>query len=751
MTGSGKTGLGIGLVEEAAIDGVPSIVIDPKGDLTNLLLQFPKLDAASFRPWVDESDAKRKGITADELASAEAAKWKKGLASWDQDGARIQRLLDAVDIRLYTPGSTAATPVSVLASFAAPSAETVADPEQLAERTSAVVSSLLSLLGLDADPIQSRDHVLLSTILRDAWTRGESPDLAGLIRLVQAPPVQRIGVIELESFYPGKERFELAMKMNGLAASPRFQSWLTGEPLDPGAFLYGPDGKPRVSVFSIAHLSDEERMFFVTLLLDRTIGWMRSRPGTGSLRALIYMDEVFGYLPPTANPPSKVPLLTLLKQARAYGVGLVLSTQNPVDLDYKALSNAGTWFIGRLQTERDRDRLIAGLTGAASGALDADEIRDALSKVGKRVFLAHNVHEGEPVIFQTRWVLSYLAGPLTRPQLQSLAALAPATSGKSATAAPTPAPPAAARPVLAPGVPETFLSAAAAGVGVADYEATALAEAEVRYRRPRSTEEIVENVSLVAWLDAGEPDWSSADPTAELGGQLTDRPVEPATFGALPPAANDAKSWPKWEREVQATLARDRRLTVYRNKTLKLDSQPGETERDFRIRIAELGRESRDEAVDKLKERYGSKLATLDERIRKAEAAVDREADQARAAGLQTAVSVGTTLLSAFLGRKATKTTISKAATAARGATRTAQQASDVGRAKENVEALTAQRAELAAEFEKEVAELGTKLDAQAEEIEAVELAPRRTDVHVKRVTLLWVPRGASLPPPAGR
>ena len=366
MTGSGKTGLAIGLLEEAAIDGVPAIIIDPKGDMGNLLFNFPKLEAADFQPWVDPDEAMRKGIGVAEHARKTAELWKKGLASWGQDGARIQRLRDAVDMCIYTPGSTAGVPLRVLRSFDAPPPALREDAEALAERVQSAVSGLLALLDIDADPVSSREYILLSNILQHAWSEGKSLDLAGVIRAIQQPPFDKLGVFDLDVFYPAKERFTLAMAMNNLLASPSFAPWMEGEPLEISKLLYTDEGKPRLSILSIAHLSDSERMFFVTLLLNEVVSWMRTQPGTSSLRALLYMDEIFGYFPPTREPPSKRPMLTLLKQARAFGVGVVLSTQNPVDLDYKGLSNCGTWFLGRLQTERDKARVLDGLEGAMS-------------------------------------------------------------------------------------------------------------------------------------------------------------------------------------------------------------------------------------------------------------------------------------------------------------------------------------------------------------------------------------------------
>lgn len=423
MTGSGKTGLCVSLLEEAAMDGVPAIVIDPKGDLGNLLLAFPNLAPVDFLPWVDKTVAARNGQTPEEFAEQTANLWRDGLAKWGEGPERIARYNDAVERVIFTPGSTAGVPLSVLRDFAAPPKEMRDDAELFRERVASAVSGLLGLLGIDADPVRSREHILLSTILAHEWSKPRSLDVAGLIREIQTPPFDTVGVMDLETFFPEKERTKLAMDINNLLASPSFAGWMEGAPLDVQRLLYSEAGKPRLSIISIAHLDDSQRMFFVTILLNEVLAWMRTQPGTGSLRALVYMDEVFGYFPPVAEPPSKRPMLTLLKQARAFGVGCVLATQNPVDLDYKGLSNCGSWFLGRLQTERDKRRVIEGLEGASAEAgagFDRGAMEATLAALGSRVFLLNNVHEDAHRVFHTRWALSYLAGPLTRDQIRSL-------------------------------------------------------------------------------------------------------------------------------------------------------------------------------------------------------------------------------------------------------------------------------------------------------------------------------------------
>ena len=434
MTGSGKTGLCIDLLEEAALQGIPALMIDPKGDMTNALLHFPNLSAQDFKPWVNPDEARKSGKSLDQAASEAAESWKKGLADWDIEPARIKALQESAEFAIYTPGSEAGMPVSILASLQAPQIPWQENREMLREKISSTVTALLGLVGFaEVDPVRSREHILLSNIFENAWSQGKDLDLGELIMQTQSPPFEKLGVFDVNSFFPEKERFGLAMSLNNILAAPAFQTWIEGQPLDVASLLYGANGKPRHSVFYIAHLSDAERMFFVTLLYSAVESWMRTQSGTSSLRAIVYFDEIFGYLPPVSNPPSKEPMLRMLKQARAFGVGQVLVTQNPVDLDYKGLSNAGTWMIGKLQTDRDKQRLLDGLESAMAGALNRSEYDRMISGLGKRVFLLHNVHEKKPYVFQTRWAMNYLPGPLTRTQIPILNKLAGALSGTAAT------------------------------------------------------------------------------------------------------------------------------------------------------------------------------------------------------------------------------------------------------------------------------------------------------------------------------
>ncbi len=768
MTGSGKTGLCVCLIEEAAIDGIPAIVIDPKGDLGNLLLTFPQLRSEDFLPWINEDDARQKGLTPQAYAEAQAALWQKGLASWGQDGARIQRLKDAADFVIYTPASNAGIPVSILKSFTAPPTAVLEDGEMMRERVGVTVTSLLGLLGIEADPVQSREYILLSNILDFMWRQGRDVDLAALIQLVQNPPITKIGVLDLDSFYPAKERFGLVMALNNLLASPGFSAWLEGEPLDIGQILYTPQGKPRIAIFSIAHLGDRERMFFVSLLLNQVLGWMRGLSGTTSLRALLYIDEIFGYLPPLGNPPSKLPLLTLLKQARAFGLGVVLATQNPVDLDYKALSNAGTWFIGRLQTERDKARLLDGLEGAAAslgGRFDRRAMEQTLAGLSNRVFLMNNVHEDAPVIFTTRWALSYLRGPITREQIRLLMAprkaapvtapmptltatapFAPTTVAAPAVAAapaPTPAPVGSA-PTLPPDVSAYFIPVRGSRKSrTLVYRPYVLGAARVNFVDTKlGVDQSQDIVAITPISDAPIPvEWEQAAPIDVALSDLEKRGDLDAQYAPLPSAAAQARSYTAWGRNFADWVYRNQKLELLRSPGLKLIAAPDESERDFQLRVQQVAREQRDAALDALRKKYAPKITALQERVRRAQQAVEREQAQARQAGLQTAVNVGATVLGALLGRKAvSSSTVGKAATAAKSVGRASQQREDVARAEETVEVLQKQLADLQAEFDAETQALAAKLEALTAEIDHLVLKPRKADISVQLVSLVWAP-----------
>ncbi|MEQ1803247.1 MAG: DUF87 domain-containing protein, partial [Gammaproteobacteria bacterium] len=745
MTGSGKTGLGISLIEEAAIDRVPVIAIDPKGDLGNLLLTFPELRPADFEPWVDAQAAAAAGKSVAEFAAGQADAWRKGLSESGQGPDRIARLKAAADFAIYTPGSTAGLPLSVLGSFTAPPEGLRADADLYRQHVSGVVTGLLTLVGVDADPVGSREHILLSSVLDSQWQQGRSLDLGGLIGAIQNPGIAKIGVLDLESFYPAKERFALAMRLNNLLAAPGFQAWTQGEPLDAGALLFTADGRPRVSVMSIAHLGDAERMFFVTLLLNSIVAWMRAQPGTSSLRAILYMDELFGFLPPVAAPPSKVLLLTLLKQARAFGLGVVLSTQNPVDLDYKALSNAGTWFIGRLQTEQDRNRVRDGLLAAApTEGLDAKGLDGTLASLGKRTFLLHNVHDKGPVLMQTRWAMAYLRGPLTREDIRRLTAVRPAAAPSTApsTAPAKAAPPAAGqRPVLPPAIPVAFARPKSIPRGTLVYEPRLLGTARVAWVSAKHGVDLKRDLALALEAGAGPVDWRNAEPVAIEPASLGSDPEPGSAFAELPAAFADPRAIKAALEQFRTWLRTEQPVVLRRSAALKLVSGPDETEGEFRARLQLKARELRDEEIAALRQKHAAKFASLKDRLHRTEQAVEREKEQATGSKIDAAVSVGTAVLGALFGRKAISTaSAGRAATAMRKAGNVQRQSGDVERATETVAKVQAQIADLEAQVQSDVAALETGFDAQTEVLEEISVRPKASDITVQFCGIAWLP-----------
>jgi len=749
MTGSGKTGLCITLLEEAALDGIPALAIDPKGDIGNLLLTFPELKPEDFRPWIDEGEAARKSRTPEEHAAATADKWRAGLAASGQDGERIRRLRKAVDMTIYTPGGTHGRPLAVLRSFAAPSEAVRADTDALGDRVTSAVSGLLALVGSEADPLQSREHILLSRILYDRWSAGADMDLGGLIRAVQEPGFDQIGVLDLESFFPEKQRFKLAARLNNLVAAPGFDAWLQGDPLDIGRLLWTADGKPRISILSIAHLDDAERQFFLTMLLNEVVAWVRSQSGTSSLRAILYIDEVFGYLPPTAMPPTKKPLLTLLKQARAYGLGVVLATQNPVDLDYKALSNTGTWFLGRLQTERDKERVLDGLEGTEAmsgpGGLSRRELDAMLSDLDSRVFLVNNVHEDSPVLIRTRWAMSYLRGPLARPEIRRLTADREATAAPAGLApvptrspgTPQPIQVVDARPILPPQVEEVFID----GGGIGPYRPMLVGHIELHYSKARLDLDHWVELHCLAPLegeDLADP-WQQAE-RLDQPPMIADRPDPGARYAPLDGVAAKPASYRSWTARFKSWAYREHALSLRTCKSLKLTSTPDESEAAFAIRVREAARDVRDKAVEKLRDKYAAKVKRLEDRIDRAEDRVRREESEYEQHRNQSLVTIGGSLLGAVLGRKAlSRTNINKASTAMRGVGRASKHKEDIGRAGEALGILEADLEALEREMGTELDAVRDALDPAVMVIEELEISPRKSDIGVKRVALAWV------------
>ncbi len=778
MTGSGKTGLCIDLLEEAALDGVPAIIIDPKGDITNLLLTFPDLRPEDFKPWINPDDAARKGMSVDDFAVKTATDWRNGLASWEEGPDRIKALKDAADFAIYTPGSEAGLPVSILASFKAPNLDWDTETEILRDRIQGTVSALLGLVGIEADPVRSREHILLSNILENAWRAGHDLDIAKLIMAVQKPPFRQVGVFEVDTFFPEKERFGLAMTLNNIIASPSFSAWMSGEPLDIGAMLHTPAGKPRHSIFYIAHLSDAERMFFVTILLEQIISWMRAQPGTTSLRALLYMDEVFGYFPPTANPPSKRPMLTLMKQARAFGLGVMLTTQNPVDLDYKGLTNAGTWFIGKLQAERDKARLLEGLQGALSSAgvsADMDDLDKTITSLDSRVFLLHNINLKTPVIFQTRWAMSYLRGPLTRQQIKTLmaprktnaateAATAAASTGGAAAAARTVAAPAAPEglvaqpPVLPPGSKQVYLPVTltesqsiktiADQVGGAVtatekrlvYEPALIGFASVRFvERKLAVDESQDltflargaaDSTLLSWKDAARLKLDPRD--------LAAAPETHAFFASdLPEGATNAKTLSKLTSDLADELYRTQGYELAYNPTLKLYGRPGESERDFRVRCDQVAREQRDSEVDKLKTKYEAQLDRIQDKLAREQGDLTEAKSTYKGRQTEEVISGLETVAGMFglFGRR--KKSLSSAATKRRMAS-TAK--ANVAESEADIARLQAQVEDIKSQMAQDADALTEQWTSAAADIQKTKITPKKTDIDVQMVALAWTP-----------
>ncbi|MHB0859311.1 MAG: ATP-binding protein [Anaerolineae bacterium] len=762
MTGSGKTGLGVDLLEEATLDGIPSIIIDPKGDMTNLLLAFPDLAPSDFEPWVNVDDARRKGETVPEHARTMASVWQKGLAEWGQDAERVRRFRESAEFAIYTPGSDAGLPVSVLQSLRAPELDWEEEGEIGREMIASTVSALLGLVGVDADPVQSRDHILLSHIFEYAWRRGENLDLAALIAAIQRPPVRTLGVFDVDTFYPEKERFQLAMALNRVAASPSFANWIEGVPLDIQSLLHTADGRPRVNIFYIAHLNDAERVFFVTLLLQQVLGWMRRLSGTTSLRCLLYLDELFGFFPPyPANPSSKMPLLTLLKQARAFGLGCVLTTQNPMDLDYKGLTNAGTWFIGKLQTDRDKARVLEGMEGVTSEVgtlLDRDYLDRMISSLGSRVFILHNVHSERPLLFQTRWALSYLRGPLTRNQVRDLmkplkagihaaiaqpvAAAQPATSGNR-SAAPMPAGYTPTPPRVNARVPQFFLPiteerAATPREAHLVYVPHVVGLASVVYGSPDRGQALVQKVAVVAPVP--EPympvDWWRYRVTDLPSERLLGQPGGEGAFTPLPAGMTDSPPYTRLRDDLVETVFRRHRLTTFALPALKLQAQPGEDERAFQQRCQEQARAARDAEVAQTEARFARELEKLQTRLAREKQELEDDRIEHGGRKQEELLSAGESLAGFLLGGRR-----SRALSQASRKRRMTQQArSDVLESETAIVKLEAQIADLQADQGRAVQEIRDRWADAALQIEKVELAPKKSDVRLEAFGLLWVP-----------
>ena len=696
MTGSGKTGLGVGLIEEAVMDNIPSIIIDPKGDMANLLLTFPDCSPADFAPWVDSTEAAKNEMSVEDYAAKMAKMWKDGLASWGQGTERIGQLKGKTDMTIYTPGSSAGVSVSVLSNFRAPAAEVLNDTDTLNSLVSSTTTSLLALVDVTGDPLQSREHILLSSLFLHYWRLGEDLSLEKLIGVIVDPPFAKIGVFSLDTFYPQAQRMGLAMNLNNILASPSFSSWTKGEPLDIQRILYSEEGSPRTAIFSIAHLSEAERMFFVTMLLNQFIGWMRRQQGSSSLKALIYMDEIFGYFPPIANPPSKKPMMLLLKQARAFGVGVVLATQNPVDLDYKGLSNIGTWFVGRLQTRQDQEKVVEGIVGASDGKLDISGVRRLLADMKGRRFLLNSVHLDEPLLFETRWVMSYLKGPISKNDIKRLMASKKNNllereegrkiAGKSISASAGDG--LSTQPPVVPGAITQYYHMQNVVNDEICFEPWLMAVASVRFFNGKRNIDIVREINLCHYLDEnfGEPDWENGEPGDYSLDDCLAEPPRGSFYYPLPPVIARLKDFRGFTKKFTDYLYHNKRLELFRVKNSSFESEPGEKLGDFKVRFNDYLREQKDEVVEKLREKFEVKQDRLEKKLSSALDRVEKEKGDVRAKTTDSIISFGVAVVGAFFGRKALSVSnIGKAATGMRSVGRVAKEKADVNRAEEKV------------------------------------------------------------------
>lgn len=790
MTGSGKTGLCIDLLEEAAIDGIPCLIIDPKGDMANLALSFDSYRPENFLPWVSEAEARQEGISREAYAEQVAQRWQEGTGAWGQSADRVRLLRQNADICIYTPASTAAEPLSLLAGLDAPGPELLQDFSTMSNLVAGTVSSLLSLVEIETDPLQSREHILLSHILQQAWYQGQNLDLAQLIKLIQRPPFSTVGVLELEDFYPAAERQKLVQAFNNLLASPGFAPWLQGQPLDIDRLLYNEQGKAKLSIISIAHLGEKERMFFVSFFLNRLLAWTRSQTGSQSLRAILYMDEIFGYFPPVANPPSKRPLLTLLKQARAYGLGIVLSTQNPMDLDYKGLGNIGTWWIGRLQTENDRNRLLDGMQDVvtASGeSFSRAELDRLIAGLGKREFIMNNVSARQLTLFESRFALSYLKGPMSLSELQQAREMGLSASAGQVAVSPAPAwlsqaassSATEARPGLDLDQVQTP-DLEVRPVNILAGQATASTVAGVEHSMREILDEIPKGISsyfmptdrkassyrpvLVALSQTSfyDKETGEAEMLSELRlahcqegplpirweeSQLLDLDVDDllpypenpeAELRELPAAFKDKAAYKEWERDLIDYLYRNQRLTRYTNRK-KTHSRSGESERDFRIRMDRESKEERAIALDALRAKYEKRLATQEEKIRKASQQVDQRAARQDDAKRQTAISVASSVLGALMGGKVLSSgNLGRATTASRSASRVNRLGEEVERAEESVAKYRADYDALVQEMQEELQNLEASLQRDYLEVSELEQKPLKRDIRVPFLAILW-------------
>ncbi len=760
MTGSGKTGLCIDILEEAAIDNIPAIIIDPKGDITNLLLTFPELTKENFSPWVDPDEANRNGLSVEDYATQQAGVWKKGLADWGQDENRIKMLRDNVEFVIYTPGSEAGAPVSILHSFDAPSIDWAEDSELIREQIQGIVSGILGLIGVEADPLNSREHILLSNIFEHFWSKNQNLDIAKLIISIQDPPFRTLGVFEIDTFFPKKDRMSLSMRLNSLIASPSFKNWLEGHPLDISGFITNKDGKIRHSIFYIAHLSDTERMFFVTLLFNQIISWMRKQSGTNSLRTLVYMDEIFGYFPPVSNPPSKKPLLTLLKQARAFGVGIVLATQNPVDLDYKGLTNTGTWFIGRLQTERDKMRLLEGLdtiSSSSNESLNREQIDKIISNLGKRVFVLHSVHAKTPIIFQTRWAMSYLRGPMTKSEVklimkERVQELKVSLTPKKLSTEIPPDKVTSAPPTVSGEIQQVF-------VPLIKNSTLAIQEIKNRYQKEISFEEPslvytsgVIGKAIIHFQDKNidlredqernlilySSEFMNWEKSEEIKlSNLLSGPEVKAEYSEILGNINDPKDFNELKKSFTDFLFYNSNFKLYHSPILKIYSKPGESKSDFLLKINQMARERRDDEVDKIEQKYSKELEKLKVKREKYQELLIKKQASASSLKQEALLSAGESVVGIFMGRRST----SSASKAMSKYQKSKTASADIEKAQKDIANLNKEMESLENELKTQIEIIRQKREKEINDVKEVAIQPKKSDIEIKMISLAWIPQ----------
>lgn len=739
MTGSGKTGLGIGLIEEATLDNIPSIIIDPKGDMGNLLLTFPKFDGASFRPWIDENEASNKGLSADEYAQKVAQTWKEGIESFEQNASRVKRLKESGDFTIYTPGSSSGVGVALISDFHVPAREILEDRDLLNSIISSTVTSILSLVDVQSDPISGKEHILIASIFMNAFGQNKNLSLEELISSIVTPPFEKIGVFTLNTFFPQNERMELAMKLNAVMASPAFSAWRDGEPLNMDNLLFTKEGKAKVNIFSIAHLNDKERMFFVTLLLNEFLGWMRRQEGSSRLKALLYMDEIFGFFPPSKNPPSKQPMLTLLKQARAFGVGVVLSTQNPVDLDYKGLSNIGTWFIGRLQTTQDKERVISGLQGIKGSNYTKEELMTLLSNINKRHFLLKNIHESGLVVFATRWVLSYLKGPLTKAQIEflmeekksSLGGLKEKKSAKKSQNFEH------VQPILSKDIEQCFsYYSQSESYQLAPFLVCTSSMNFVSAKYDIDTKKKI-YIKIPLHVKENSITWDNKE-VFELK-TFENSPRQNSSFTALPNFLLEAKSLSTFEKEFKDYLYQNERCSLYSLKELKLTSKADESQEAFWVRIQDKLHELEEETVSKLTKEYEKQKLSLEKKLDSFANKLDKEQSDVSSQTTNTIISIGASVLGAIFGRSlVSKTNVTKAASGIKSAGRILKEKRDVKRVEESIEKLELEQEELLEGFNEKIDNLKEQYKRENFTLETLHVKPRRADIYDTKLFLLW-------------